>query len=154
MQKEKVQDIIFDLVQSSIEENDVELVDVEFIKEGVSWYLRVYIDKDDGVDLEVCQKISKIVSDILDKKDPIVQPYFLEVSSPGVGRVLKREKDFKKFFGHSVVVKTYTLYEGKKEHRGKLGVVDSSGMELIEDGDKKLNIPQDIIALVKLDWEE
>jgi ribosome maturation factor RimP len=149
-----VQDFVYSLAEPIVTENGMELVDVEFTKEGGNWYLRIYIDKDEGVDLDDCQKISTLLSDLLDQEDPIEQAYFLEVSSPGLDRPLKREKDFRKYEGHLVNVKTYSLVEGRKKWQGRLGPYQQDVLVLNLDQDQQIQIPWETIAQVKLSWEE
>ncbi len=119
MAKRRVEDIITELAQPIVDELSFELVDVEFIKEGANWYLRVYIDKTGGVAIEDCQAVSEQLSDILDETDLIKQSYILEVSSPGE-RPLKKERDFERFKGEAVEVKLYQPLNGKKIFEGKL----------------------------------
>ncbi|HOB81909.1 MAG TPA: ribosome maturation factor RimP [Peptococcaceae bacterium] len=149
-----MQDFVYSLAEPIVTENGMELVDVEFTKEGGNWYLRIYIDKDEGVDLDDCQKISTLLSDLLDQEDPIEQAYFLEVSSPGLDRPLKREKDFRKYEGHLVNVKTYSLVEGRKKWQGRLGPYQQDVLVLNLDQDQQIQIPWETIAQVKLSWEE
>ncbi|MCR4440929.1 MAG: ribosome maturation factor RimP [Peptococcaceae bacterium] len=137
-----------------VEKRGMELVAVEYVKEGGSWYLRLYIDKEGGVDLEDCQAVSGEVSELLDRTDPIPHSYFLEVSSPGIERILQTEKDFRRFRGRKVNVTTFAPVEGKKKLRGNLGEVDGDGLQLLLDGGKELKIPGKIIAQVRLAWEE
>lgn len=153
MPKENIRDIVFNLAEPIVEENGMELVDVEFVKEGANWYLRVYLDKDTGIELDDCEKISRILSDLLDKEEPIAQAYFLEVSSPGLDRPLKKEKDFQKYFGQKVIVNTYSPFNGKKQHQGKLGLYNQDNLKLTVDDGWEIDIPWNIISQVKLDWE-
>ncbi len=97
-----------------------ELVDVEFVKEGAYWYLRVYIDKEGGVSLDDCEAVNGPVSAILDEKDPIEQAYFLEVSSPGLERPLKTARDFDKALGKPITLKLYKTIDGAKQCDGVL----------------------------------
>ena len=92
-----------------VEEHGFELVDVEYVKEGGTWYLRAYIDKPGGINVDDCEVVSRRLSDILDEKDYIEEAYILEVSSPGLGRPLKKEKDFKRSLGEEVDVRTYRM---------------------------------------------
>lgn len=124
--KRKIEDVIFELAQPIAEKNAFELVDVEFIKEGTNWYLRVYIDKVGGIMIDDCQIVSQELSGKLDEVDPIEQSYFLEVSSPGLERPLKKDKDFEKFKGELVEVKLFKPIENKKVFEGELvGLVDN-----------------------------
>ena len=100
------------------EEYGFELVDVEYVKEGSTWYLRAYIDKPGGIDINDCEKVSRRLSDLLDEKDYIEDAYILEVSSPGLGRPLKKEKDFKRSMGEEVEIRTYRMIDKQKEFTG------------------------------------
>jgi ribosome maturation factor RimP len=151
--KENLRELVFNLAEPIIQKNGMELVDVEFVKEGANWYLRVYLDKDTGIELDDCEKISRIISELLDREDPIAQAYFLEVSSPGLDRPLKKEKDFHKHFGQKVVVNTYSSFDGKKQHQGKLGLYNQNNLKLTVENGREIEIPWNIISQVKLDWE-
>jgi ribosome maturation factor RimP len=108
------------LVLPILEEENLELVDIEFEKEGKNWFLRVFIDSDSGVDLDDCTKVSEQLSEMLDKKDPIDQAYYLEVSSPGAERPLKKKKDVEKAVGNNIYVTTYAPVDGEKVFEGTL----------------------------------
>lgn len=149
----KIEQQIFELANPVVEENGLELVSVEFIKEGPNWYLRIYIDQENGVDLEDCQRVSRHISDILDEIDPIPHAYFLEVSSPGVERILQRAKDFIRYQGRLINVHTYAPVEGSKKLQGKLGHVNEQNLSLILKNGKELQIERDKIAQVRLAWE-
>ena len=95
-----------ELIMPIVEANHFELVDVEYVKEAGNWYLRIYIDKEGGININDCELVSRAFSDILDKEDPIEDAYILEVSSPGLGRPLKKYKDFQRNFGEEVEVRT------------------------------------------------
>ncbi|MFI3173851.1 MAG: ribosome maturation factor RimP [Bacillota bacterium] len=101
-------------------EKQLELADLEFVKEGANWYLRVYIDKEGGVDIIDCEAVSRAFEAKLDETDPIEQPYILEVSSPGIDRPLKKDADFVRFSGEIVDVKLYKALHGAKQHQGEL----------------------------------
>ncbi|MFC4404541.1 ribosome maturation factor RimP [Gracilibacillus xinjiangensis] len=109
-----------ELLQPILDELSLELVDVVYEKEGKNWFLRVYIDKEGGIDIEECGIVSEKLSAKLDQEDPIEGAYFLEVSSPGVERPLKKEADFIKYVGENVYVKLYEPINGEKEFSGKL----------------------------------
>ena len=96
---------IEELIQPTVTEMGYELVDVEFVKEGPNWYLRIFIDKEGGVTIDDCEAVSKTLEKIFDEKDPIEQAYFLEISSPGIDRPLKKKEDFIKYNGEMVDVK-------------------------------------------------
>lgn len=127
----KVTEITEQLVQPILNEKHLELVDIEFKKEGKNWFLRVYIDKDGGVDIDDCNQISEELSQQLDDRDPIHYAYFLEVSSPGAERPLKKKEDLLKAVGKMIHV---TLYEGidggQKEFEGRLMQFDGENVTL------------------------
>ena len=116
MYEQKTEEILLPIV----EEYGFELVDVEYVKEGSNWYLRAYIDKPVGIGVNDCEVVSRRLSDILDEKDYIEDSYILEVSSPGLGRPLKKEKDFKRSLGEEVEIRTYRMIDRKKEFTGIL----------------------------------
>ena len=117
----KITEEVEKLVGPIVEELKLELVDVEFVKEGRDWFLRVYIDTPEGnIDIDQCAQVSEKLSEELDRKDPIPQNYFLEVSSPGAERPLKKEEDFQKAIGQFVFIKTYEPIDGMKEFEGYL----------------------------------
>ena len=120
MVKKRVVDIVKESIEAFIKENDLELIDIEFLKEGKDWYLRVYIDKEAGVSLDDCQLVSEYLSNKLDEMDPIEQSYYLEVSSPGLDRPLKTEKDFKRNINQLIEVSLYEPVNGKKIVEGEL----------------------------------
>lgn len=130
----------------------LELVDVEFLKEAGNWYLRVFIDKPGGISLDDCQAVSKELGKALDERDPIPQNYMLEVSSPGLDRPLKKEKDFKRYEGRKVRVHTFAPYDGKKEFMGELAGLRDDEILLLMDGET-LAIPRDKAAIVRLEVE-
>ena len=132
MTKKRIEDVVTELVAPIVDTLAFELVDVEFLKEGANWYLRVYIDKPAGIAIDDCQAVSERLSDLLDEADPIKQSYILEVSSPGLERPLKKDSDFERFKGEDIEVKLFQPLNGKKIYEGKL-------LGLIED---KISIKQ------------
>ncbi|MGI5873032.1 MAG: ribosome maturation factor RimP [Bacillota bacterium] len=129
------------LVEPIVREKGLELVDVEYIKEGTHWYLRLYIDKDGGVDMDDCSEVSYVVSEMLDRENPIPQAYMLEVSSPGLERPLKKEEDFIRFQGSLVTVHTTTLFRGYKKFTGNLiGLINDE--IVLEYEHKRMAIPR------------
>lgn len=117
-----------------VAEHGLELVELEFVKEGVNWYLRIYIDKEGGVTIDDCEAVSRALEEKLDAADPIEQAYILEVSSPGIDRPLKKEADFIKYQGEIIDVKLYKAQDGSKQFQGKLlGLAD--GVLSIEEED-------------------
>ena len=146
------------LITPLLEKNSFELVDVEYVKEGANWYLRAYIDKEGGITVDDCEIISRELSDLLDEEDFIPDAYILEVSSPGLGRQLKKEKDFKRSLGEEVEVKLYKGMEilnekGKKvkvkEFFGYLQEYDEESVTL-DLGEEKLKIERKDIAIIRL----
>lgn len=114
MRREHIEDLIAQEVEQIIAGTALELVDVEYVREK-NWYLRVFIDKDGGVDLEDCQRVSEKLSKVLDEKDPIQDNYLLEVSSPGLDRILKKDKDFIRYAGRTVDIHFFKPYNGTKD---------------------------------------
>lgn len=151
MKRRKVVDVVSDLLGPYLPEKGMELVDVEFVKEGQHRYLRIFIDKEGGVSLEDCQMVSEFLNEKLDSVDPIEENYFMEVSSPGIERVLKKDTDFERFKEQLVEVKLYYPMEGTKVIEGTLkGLKDGKVAVLLENGARTLEIPRDKISLVKL----
>ncbi|MGN7386778.1 ribosome maturation factor RimP [Sporosarcina sp. SAFN-015] len=117
----KITEEVEKLVNPIVNDLELELVDIEFVKEGRDWFLRVYVDTPEGnIDIEQCALVSERLSEELDRTDPISQNYFLEVSSPGAERPLKKEEDFQKAIGQYVFIKTYEPINGMKEFEGYL----------------------------------
>ncbi|RKD27745.1 ribosome maturation factor RimP [Caminicella sporogenes DSM 14501] len=150
MQKKRVVDIVEELIVPFTEDKNLDLVDIEFVKEGQHRYLRVYLDKEGGLSLDDCQEASEYLSKKLDELDPIKESYFLEVSSPGIDRPLKRDKDFEKYKGELVEVRLYHPMDGQKIFEGKLLGLENN--KIIIDIEKKgsISIPRDKVSLVKL----
>lgn len=120
MKKTEIVDRTQELVMPIIEENAFELVDVEYVKEGANWYLRVYADKEGGINIDDCVLISRALEARLDEEDFLKDPYILEVSSPGLGRQLKKDKDLKRNLGKDVECKLYKAQDKVKEIYGVL----------------------------------
>ena len=126
-----------------------ELLEVEYVKEAGHWYLRLYIDREPPVDHDCCQTVSEQVSAAIDRADPIGQSYFLEVSSPGLNRPLKRENDFLRYNGREISLTLYAPWQGAKEYRGILrGLTDE--VILIERFDGNIGVPRELVAKVQL----
>ena len=115
-----IADKVAAIIKSTVENEGVELWDVRYVKEGSSYYLRVYIDKENGVDITDCENVSRKLSDALDVADPIAEPYMLEVSSPGLDRPLKKPEDYVRFKGRKVDVKLFSPIKGEKLLNGIL----------------------------------
>ncbi len=136
-----------------IEENDFDLVDVEYVKEAGNWYLRAYIDKPGGFTIDDCEMVSKILSDWLDKNDFIDDSYILEVSSPGLGRPLKKDKDFARSIGEQVEIKLYRPVEKQKEFSGELAAWDSDTVTIRDDNGTETVFDRKDIALIRLAFD-
>ena len=132
--KKSTESLIEELVLPITNEHNIELVDVEYVKEAGEYYLRIFIDKDGGVSLNDCEVVTRAINPILDEKDPIKENYFLEVSSPGLDRPLKKEKDFVRYAGRDVEVKLYKPINGLKHFEAELvELVDNKVVKLIVD---------------------
>ncbi|HBI91358.1 MAG: ribosome maturation factor RimP [Terrisporobacter othiniensis] len=142
----EIEQIVLPITQA----NDLELVDVEYVKEGGEFFLRVYIDKEDGVSLNECELVTRALNPILDEKDPIKDNYYLEVSSPGLDRPLKKDKDFVKYQGRDVEIKLYKSIDGSKLHEGELvGLTEEKNIKVIIDN-KEVEFNKKDVALIRL----
>lgn len=150
MGKNRVESIVEEIVQPIVEQENIELVDVEYKKEGPHKYLRVYIDKPEGISLDDCQRVSEQLSEKLDETDPIEENYFLEVSSPGLDRPLKKPEDYVKFSGRDVEIKLYEPINNKKLFEGELLEFKDSIVKIQLDNADILEIPLEKIALTRL----
>jgi ribosome maturation factor RimP len=137
------------MIQPFMEEHDFELVDVEYVKEGKNWFLRVYVDKEGGIDIDDCGIVSEYLSLQLDHNDPITDVYFLEVSSPGAERPLKKSTDVMKAVGKDVFVTVYEALDGLKEFEGRLLSFEDDVL-VIEVGKKQHHVPYDKVASARL----
>ncbi|SFI52506.1 ribosome maturation factor RimP [Paenibacillus sp. UNC496MF] len=149
MSTPKIKSAVEDMVKPFLDEHGFELVDVEYVKEGSNWFLRVYVDKEGGIDIDECGRISEYLSERLDANDPIPEAYFLEVSSPGAERPLKKPEDVAKSVGKHVFVTTYEPIGGLKEFEGTLASFDGEEV-VIEIGKKKHAIPYAKVASARL----
>jgi ribosome maturation factor RimP len=141
------------LIKPIIDANKVELFDVEYVKEGSDWYLRVFIDKEGGVTIEDCQNVSRAFNEILDKEDYIDSEYIFEVSSPGLGRPLKKEKDFKRSLGEEVEIRTYRAIERQKEFIGILVEYDADTVTIEYEDETTQTFNRSDIALIRLAFD-
>ncbi len=132
-----------------VEKFAVEIYDVEYVKEGRDYYLRVYIDKPEGVNILDCENVSRELSDVLDREDFIPDAYILEVSSPGLGRALKKDRHLEKSLGEMVEIKTYKPIDKQKEFAGILKAYDDAQITIEEEGSLRVFERADI-ALIKL----
>ena len=136
-----------------VEGNGFELVDVEYVKEGGNWYLRAYIDKPGGITVDDCEVVSRAFSDILDEKDYIEDAYIFEVSSPGLGRPLKKEKDFARSIGKEVEIRTYRAIDKQKEFVGILKVYDAGTVSIEYEDEETQIFQRGDIALIRLAFD-
>ncbi|HCA70653.1 MAG TPA: ribosome maturation factor RimP [Lachnospiraceae bacterium] len=138
------------LLEPILTANHFELYDVEYVKEGSNWYLRAYIDKEGGITIDDCELVSRALSDLLDKEDFIADPYILEVSSPGLGRQLKKDKHFEKSIGEEVEIKLYKAIDKRKEWLGVLVGFDQEKLTIDLGDGETMDIPRKNIANVRL----
>ena len=138
------------MAQPVIDQFGFELVDVEYVKEAGTWYLRAYIDKPGGITVDDCEVVSRQFSDILDEKDYIEDAYIFEVSSPGLGRPLKKEKDFKRSMGEEVEIRTYRAIDRQKEFTGILKAYDNDTVTIAYEDDTEQVFNKSDIALIRL----
>ncbi|NMB04595.1 MAG: ribosome maturation factor RimP [Tissierellia bacterium] len=147
--KKSVVEMVTEIVQPFLEKHNFELYDIEFIKEDGERYLRVYIDKEPTVGFEDIELVSKFLSDELDRTDPIKESYYLEVSSPGAERLLKKDADFKKYQGHKVEVQLIRPLDGLNRYIGRLVSKDETNLVLELRPKKTITIPVELIDYVK-----
>ena len=145
----KVTEIVAELAAPVAAEFGCELWDTEYVREAGQWFLRLYLDKDGGVDILDCENVSRKVSDLLDEIDPIEGSYIFEVSSAGAERQLKRPSDFEKFMGSPVLLKTYQNRDGRKEFAGVLKGYED-GTVVLEMGTQELRFEKNEVAMVRL----
>ena len=142
-----------ELLTPLVEQHQFELVDVEYVKEGGNWYLRAYIDKPGGIFINDCEVVSRRLSDILDEKDFIEDAYIMEVSSPGLGRPLKKEKDFKRSLGMEVDIRTYRMIDRQKEFTGILTAYDAGTVTIELEDETTKTFDRGDIALIRLAFD-
>ena len=142
-----------ELILPIVEEQGFELVDVEYVKEGGTMYLRAYIDKPGGIAVNDCETVSRALSDLLDKEDYIADSYILEVSSPGLGRPLKKEKDFKRSVGKAVEIRLYRAVDRKKEFEGILTAYDDRSVTIEQEDGTEASFERAAIALIRLAFD-
>ena len=136
-----------------LEKQEFELVDVEYVKEAGNWYLRAYIDKEGGITVDDCESVSRTLRDWLDEEDFIEDSYTLEVSSPGLGRPLKKEKDLKRSLGEEVEVRLYKPRDGQKEYTGILKANDKDTVTIETEDSREEVFTRSEIALIRLAFD-
>lgn len=149
MGKDSIVQSVTELIEPVVRDENLELVDVEYKKEGKNWYLRIYIDKDSGVSVEDCQKVSRQIEDMIQIDEIIHSAYILEVSSPGLDRPLKKEKDLLRSIGKKVSVTTYSPIDKQRNFVGIIKDFSNQTLSLDVNG-KSVAIPFEIIANTKL----
>ena len=145
----KITEQVWQFAEPVVTEHGCSLWDVEYVREGADWFLRLYIDKDGGVDINDCEAISRAMDPILDEKDPIPDSYHFEVCSAGLERVLKRPGDFAQFMGSTVLVKLYRPRDGQKEFVGTLTGYED-GAVTVTVGNDTITFEKNEVALVRL----
>ena len=145
----KITDKVTELALPVVEEEGCSLWDVEYVREAGSWYLRVFIDKEGGVGIDDCERISRRLDPILDEADPIPDSYVFEVGSAGAERELRRPRDFEQFMGAQVELKTYRSVDGSKSFVGTLAGYDEGAVTVLVGG-KAMRFEKGQIALVRL----
>lgn len=148
--KESYEEKTEQLIQPLIDENNFELVDVEFVKEGSDWYLRVYIDKEGGIGVLDCELISRAFNEILDRENYISEQYIFEVSSPGLMRPLKKEKDFKRSIGKLIDIKLFKSVEKCKEFTGELVSYDDKTVTIKYEDEEEQTFERSNLAMIRL----
>ncbi len=146
----KIEQQVEEMLYPILQEKNFECVDVEFVKEGPNWYLRIFIDKEGGITIDDCEWVSRSLEKELDKTDPITQPYILEVSSPGLDRPLKKEEDFKRYQGELVDVKLYKAVNKQKEFQGKLIGLQDDQIVIEDEKGEICSFPRDQVSIVRL----
>lgn len=145
----KITEQVWQFAEPLVKENGCSLWDVEYVREGGEWFLRLYIDKEGGVDIDDCENVSRAVDPVLDEKDPISESYRFEVCSAGLERQLKRPSDFERFMGEPILLKTYQPKNGTKEFPGVLAGYDNGAVTVDMNG-TPLTFEKTEIALVRL----
>lgn len=148
MDKKKITERVTALVTPIVEAAGLELVDVEYVRER-DWFLRVFIDKEGGIDIDDCSAVSNALAKKLDEEDFIKEKYYLEVSSPGIDRPLKKDKDLVSHYGTKVDLAFFTPYEGKKQLTAVLKSHDQDNLVLTDDKNKEMTIARKLIASVR-----
>ena len=141
--------IVTDLVRPITDELGLDLWDVRFEKEGSTWYLRIFLDKEEGVNIDDCENVSRRLSPILDETDPIVQSYTLEVSSPGIDRPLKKDKELEAHYGTKVDLAFYVPFNGSKQLTVVLTGHDADNLQVTDAKNKPMTIERKLVASVR-----
>jgi ribosome maturation factor RimP len=155
MAKGKIKDLVEEILNQFLLENGLELYNIEYVKEAKDWFLRVYIDKTEGSEAEYvctddCELVSRFLSEKMDELDPIEQNYYLEISSPGMDRILLKEKDYVRYAGKQVDVNLYQAIDGKKSFSGELVGIVNDNVIIIDEKANRIEIPMNKVAKTKL----
>ncbi len=153
MKREEVEKFITELVTPILQDTDITLVDVEYVREK-DWYLRIFIDKPKGIEIDDCQFVSEKLAEILDEKDPIKEKYYLEVSSPGIDRPLKKDKDFETNYGKKIDIQFFSPFDGNKELTGVLlshteNVIEVKRIVKGREDKNPISIDRKLIAIIR-----
>ncbi len=148
----RIVDLVEEVLPSFLEEQGLVLYEVEYVKEGKTKVLRVYIDRQDGVSTDDCKMVSDFLNGELDKKDPVSEPYLLEVSSPGIERTLSREWHYEKALGSTIRISFYKAFQGSKTLEGELLSFDDEVL-VINTGKTEQSVPRDLISKVRLAFQ-
>ncbi len=142
-----------ELITPILDRMNFELVDVEYVKEGGTWYLRAYIDKEGGITVNDCEAVAREMNEILDKEDFVEDSYVFEVSSPGLGRPLKKEKDYVRSMGKEVEIRTYRAINREKEFYGILSAYDEHTVTIKTEDETEMTFEKSDIALIRLAFD-
>ena len=145
----KIEEVVCGLARPILDRMGYELVDIEFLKEGGEWYLRIYIDKPGGILIEDCQAVSGEIGVKLDEADPIKQSYYLEVSSPGLERPLKKDGDFKKYQGEFIQLKLFKPVNGCKVYEGTLKGLKGNNIIISKEDGEVLEFDRNEVAIAR-----
>ena len=151
--REKYEKSTEELITPNIDSMNFELVDVEYVKEGGTWYLRAYIDKEGGITVNDCEAVAREMNEILDREDFVEDSYVFEVSSPGLGRPLKKEKDYIRSKGREVEIRTYRAINREKEFYGILSAYDENTVTIKTEDGTEMTFEKSDIALIRLAFD-
>lgn len=142
-----------ELITPILDRMKFEMVDVEYVKEGGTWYLRAYIDKEGGITVNDCEAVAREMNEILDREDFVEDSYVFEVSSPGLGRPLKKEKDYIRSMGKEVEIRTYRAINREKEFYGILSAYDENTVTIKTEDGTEMTFEKSDIALIRLAFD-
>lgn len=149
-ERRTVAETVEPLVTPTVEAQGVELYDLEYLKEGADWILRLYIDKEGGVDLNDCERVSHAAEALLDQHDPISTAYILEVSSPGIERKLKKDLHFERYTGHEVEVRLFKPQDGSRKHRGTLAGLADGCIVITDENGTARHFSRETVSVCRL----